>query len=150
MNVRRARATDLDAILRIEAASEGAAHWRRGDYRAMLERPGDWLLIVEDGEGTPIGFLAARTAADEAEILNLAVDPAARRQGAGRSLVEEVIRLASEGQVARLFLEVRTSQEGARAFYRANGFRELNRRRDYYKQPREDAIVLVREVKRSG
>lgn len=149
MKVRRATTRELDAIARMDAATQGAAHWRGEDYARMLERATDWLLVAEDDSGKTVGFLAARAAADEAEILNLAVDPASRRRGAGGRLVEEAVRLAQQGAAKRLYLEVRASNEAARAFYRAKRFAEISRRSNYYSDPREDAILLVRELAES-
>ena len=85
------------------------------------------------------GFLVARTlAAQEHEILNLAVAPEFRRQGVGRALVSGLLERAP-GEV---YLEVRPSNTGARRFYQMLGFEEVTTRPDYYEYPPESAIVL--------
>ena len=101
-----------------------------------------WLLIaiVSYFIGSiPSGFLVARTlAADEQELLNLAVDPLHRRRGIGRSLVKALL---SEAPGA-VFLEVRESNRRARDLYKSLGFQEVSLRKNYYDHPLEAAIVM--------
>ena len=86
--------------------------------------------------------MVAIDAADEGEILNLAVVPAGRRRGLGHALVHRILEtLASRGARA-IYLEVRESNAPARRLYAAHGFREVGRRKQYYRRPIEDAIVL--------
>ena len=100
------------------------------------------FLVAADGAGDVIGYLVARHAADEGEILNVGVAPRHRRRGAGRSLVREgIARLARLG-ARQVFLEVRESNAGALALYRGFGFSEVARRTNYYRHPVEDAIIL--------
>lgn len=95
---------------------------------------GDELLVIE-----PLGFLLYRKVApNEHEILNLAVRPEARRTGVATQLLKDV--LAEKGN---WFLEVRTSNSAARNLYQSVGFQESGRRPKYYKNPDEDAVVLV-------
>ena len=93
----------------------------------------------------PDGFILIRVVADEAEILTLAVRPAARREGLGARLVEAaVVRAAARG-AERMFLEVAEDNVAARALYARTGFVEAGRRRGYYARAdgsREDALVL--------
>jgi ribosomal-protein-alanine N-acetyltransferase len=89
-----------------------------------------------------IGYVVAVRAADEAEILNLCVAPTARRAGTGRALVRAILeRVAAHGARAA-YLEVRESNGAARRLYEGEGFAAVGRRRDYYRRPVEDAIVL--------
>jgi ribosomal-protein-alanine N-acetyltransferase len=89
------------------------------------------------------GFVLVRALADEMEILNLAVDPNAHRQGIGGRLVQQAIEEVRRAGVKRVYLEVRESNAAARAFYSNAGFTELRRRKNYYSQPVEDALLLV-------
>ena len=93
----------------------------------------------------PMGFLLGRTIADEAELLTLAVDPAARRQGVARGLVQGFkARCAKEGADS-LFLEVAADNPAALALYLSEGFAEAGLRRNYYRRPDGsslDALVL--------
>ena len=86
--------------------------------------------------------MVALEAADEGEILNLAVSPAGRRHGLGRALVEKAVATLRERGVGQIYLEVRESNAPARALYAARGFKEVGRRKQYYRRPVEDAIVL--------
>ena len=92
------------------------------------------------------GYVVALDAADEGEILNLAVAPAGRRHGLGRALVQDILDTLAERGVRHVFLEVRESNAPARALYAAHGFKEVGRRKQYYRRPVEDAIVLRRDA----
>jgi ribosomal-protein-alanine acetyltransferase len=84
----------------------------------------------------------ARHAADEGEILNLAVAPAARRRGLGRLLVERALAHLVEAGARAAYLEVRQSNSAARRLYGKLGFQEVGTRVAYYRRPTEDAVVL--------
>jgi ribosomal-protein-alanine N-acetyltransferase len=130
--IRRGEAEDLEAVAAIQEASPGAAGWRVADY---LEQD---FRVAREGNRI-VGFLVARTlAADEREILNLAVAPGFRRKGVARALLAS----AFEGFRGGVFLEVRESNEVARKFYKSLGFKELSKRAGYYDSPPETAIVM--------
>ncbi|GIW53511.1 MAG: hypothetical protein KatS3mg081_2866 [Gemmatimonadales bacterium] len=93
-----------------------------------------------------VGYVFARVAGGEAEVLNLAVDPEHRLRGVGRSLLEQIIDRVARRGASLLFLEVRASNTEAQAFYRKMGFRQVGRRPNYYDRPREDALILAREI----
>jgi len=87
----------------------------------------------------------ARVAADEAEILTLAVEPAARRKGMASALLAEAARRAREQGAAAMFLEVSTANRAARALYERLGFTTVGRRKSYYGGER-DALILKRDL----
>jgi ribosomal-protein-alanine N-acetyltransferase len=100
-----------------------------------------------------VGFALARVAADEAELLSLGVIPAARRQGIGQALLDDVIRVAAARQAAALFLEVAETNEAARRLYGTNGFSAVGRRPDYYQRPNTvpiSALTLRRALLRGA
>ncbi len=97
-------------------------------------------------DGTVAGYIFALRAADEGEILNLAVHPGHERRGLGSALVHRVFGDLEQGGAKRVFLEVRESNAAAQAFYHRLGFRPVGRREGYYTHPREDALVLVCEI----
>ena len=131
MLIRAAREADYPEVARLQAAAPEAAQWPLGDYSGFL------VLVAWEGE-TALGFCAWRqTAADEAEMLNLAVAPACRKRGTGRALVEELRRRAA----GTIFLEVAEANTAARALYRKTGWVELSERKDYY-GPGQNAIVM--------
>jgi len=114
--------------------------WGAEALRLMLEMPGSFALHAPEG-----GFILARVAADEAEVLTLAVAPAARCQGLGTALLETALALAAEAGAGVMFLEVSTANAAARALYAAAGFTEVGRRPRYYADG-TDALVLSRRL----
>jgi [ribosomal protein S18]-alanine N-acetyltransferase len=130
--VRTAREVDFHAIARIQRRCPETAQWPLGDYSGF-----PLLLALKNRE--PVGFCSWRqNAPDEAEILNIAVDPAARRHGVGSALLDKVSELA-EGTI---FLEVATTNSAARALYSKHGWREIGVRSGYYNQGTVDAVVM--------
>jgi ribosomal-protein-alanine acetyltransferase len=126
MRIRSGSKADLPAIQAIQAVSLPAAQWDPSDYN----------VLVAETQNSVVGFLMWRAVApDEAEILNLAVHPAFRRQGIALQLLREL-------SAPRIFLEVRESNHAARALYLRAGFEECGLRRKYYDNPPEDGIVM--------
>lgn len=146
LKIRAAAPDDLAEILRIQAASPESAGWSEAAWRELLAAPGAaraWVATPSDAAGI-LGFLLVQAAdADEAEILDLAVDPPRRRQGVGAALLEALFA-AHPGEI---FLEVRVSNDSAIALYRGRGFTPVGSRRAYYHSPVEDAIVMRRTLK---
>ncbi len=121
-------------------AGRGRA-WRADEFARLLDDP---QVIVA---GTAEGFALARVAAAEAEILTVATEPAARRQGLARTALEALHAQAARRGAERAFLEVGAGNRPARALYRVLGYRQVGRRREYYARAdgaREDALVLER------
>lgn len=136
--------TDDAAALAALHAAAFESPWSAGELAALLASPGVFAL-AEPGEG----FVLARVAADEAEILTLAVAPGARRRGLGRRLTEAAAELAAARGAASLFLEVAEDNAAGRGLYAAAGFAETGRRPGYYARPGAaavDALILVRKV----
>lgn len=98
-----------------------------------------WVAEEDDGIA---GFLVARTLGREAEILNIAVRPDARRRGVGSNLLVEAVVWSTDLRAERVLLEVRESNTSAIGFYERQGFRVAGRRRGYYATPAEDALLL--------
>jgi ribosomal-protein-alanine N-acetyltransferase len=114
--------------------------WDAAIMAAELSMPGVFAFMSESG-----GMILARTVADEAEILTLAVVPAARRQGLARALVDTAAAYARSQGAFRFFLEVSTSNLAAQALYRRAGFVQVGIRRRYYPDG-SDALVLSRSI----
>lgn len=142
--IREMAPADAAAIEGVLAASSGASQWSAREI-LLLAEGGTRIWVAEEG-GEVVGTSAARTVADEVEVLTLGVAPLWRRKGVGRSLMVTALLEAGQAGAARVFLEVRESNRGARAFYAALGFVETGRRRAYYHDPVEDALVLSRPV----
>lgn len=113
--------------------------WSADEIRDVSSLPGAFLLL------RPQGFLIGRTAADEAELLTLAVEPEARRQGIGRALVQEFARVAALRGAAHGFLEIASDNDAALSLYAACGWRQTGRRRSYY-APGIDALTMAADL----
>lgn len=138
---------DAEAIESVWSASPGASRWSARDV-LHLARNGTRIWVSQE-EGRIVGAAALRTAGDETEVLNLGVAPSWRNRGLGRELMKAAIRDANHAGATKVFLEVRESNLGAQAFYKALGFTEAGRRRGYYRDPAEDALVLLLPVRDS-
>lgn len=141
--LRRARETDLPAILGIERVSF-TDPWSRSSFMAILEQPRVYFAVALDANGVLLGYTVAWFVLDEAELANLAVAPEARGRGIGTVLLEGAIAAAEARGTATMYLEVRASNVSALALYTSHGFVEVGRRRSYYRKPVEDALVLRR------
>jgi len=114
--------------------------------RDELERSSpDAVLVLESPVGI-VAYGAFRIVLDELQVMNLAVQPEARRRGLARFLLGMALARAARAGATRALLEVRAGNAAARALYTGCGFVGLGRRKDYYSDPMEDALVLVREV----
>jgi len=142
--LRAAREADLDNVLAIEQASF-ADPWSRSAFIELLDDPRVAFLIADAGDAVR-GYVVAWHVLDEGEIGNLAVHADARRQGVGARLLDGAIAAVRKARVDALYLEVRDSNAAARALYASRGFAEVGRRREYYRRPKEDALVLRLEL----
>ncbi|MBZ5700527.1 MAG: ribosomal protein S18-alanine N-acetyltransferase [Acidobacteriia bacterium] len=143
LRLRALEAGDAAEAVRISRRCAEAAAWSEEAY-ARLREAGCRGWVAQANAET-VGFLVARCAADEAEILNLAVVPEVRRRGYATALVQEALREFRGQGVRRVFLEVRASNRGAMAFYEGLGFRGAGRRAGYYQNPREDGVCMALE-----
>lgn len=122
--------------------------WSLRDFRECVTSD-TTFLVAETTEGVA-GYVVTLDAADEGEILNLAVAPGVRRHGTGRALVNAVLAALTERGVRQVYLEVRESNAAALALYAAHGFREVGRRAQYYRRPVENAIILRAAIVAAG
>src|SRR2546426_11133875 len=103
---------------------------------------GGVLFSVATARAAVAGYVVAHHAADEGEILNLAVTPLHRRRGLGRALVRHVLGRLARRMVKIVFLEARQADTAARRLYESLGFVGVGRRPGYYRRPLEDAVIL--------
>jgi ribosomal-protein-alanine N-acetyltransferase len=161
IHVRPARPSDQPRLVEIASHSVTAAQWNQTEYLKLLtpgesaaQSKGDprtidpqdksqsrTALVVEQDAGI-VGFIVGRQVEDEWEIENIAVTGAARRCGLGSRLVGELLDLARSRGGKSVFLEVRESNRAARSLYEKWAFIEVGRRKMYYQNPAEDALVL--------
>lgn len=138
--IRPLKSADATSMAAIEWASPDAAQWGASGY-AQLESGKISGFGAEQGVEL-IAFIVVRIAADEMEILNLAVSHRTRRKGIATRLLAAALAGGKERGAVKAFLEVRESNSVARAFYQSQGFQESGRRELYYSHPYEDALVL--------
>jgi ribosomal-protein-alanine N-acetyltransferase len=149
-------------MIDLERQCETAAHWTEGQYQSAMPACGaaltSRLVLVIDDQGQALsddrsrreaaiaGFVVARHQGPEWELENIVIDAASRRNRLGTRLLEEFLKRACAVGSEWVFLEVRESNQAARAFYEKWGFEESGRRRSYYSNPEEDAIVYRRTL----
>lgn len=139
---------DLGDVVELEEIT-GLNRWGYDAYkRELLKNPNSVMLVarsLQPGQRV-LGFLAGWIVEDELHINNIAAHPAYRRVGIGRGLLEETVSVGRRRGAAFVLLEVRASNEAAQQLYRKMGFETIGRRRDYYRAPTEDALVMKLEI----
>jgi ribosomal-protein-alanine N-acetyltransferase len=136
----------LDGVMAIEEISFPTP-WSRTLFAEEIGRGfSDAIVIVEEPEGTVVGYAICWTVGEESHLLNIAVRPDVRKRGAGRSLLKECLRRGALAGGRRIILEVRPSNDPAIRMYVQEGFRFVGIRKGYYTDTGEDAVVLSREI----
>jgi len=115
--------------------------WSENSFREALDSPWSFGLVAHTSPGIA-GYLIAREVAGTGEVLNLAVSPEYRRHGVARALLRAGLTYFRKRRVEEVFLEVRESNRSAQALYLSAGFRPIGQRVAYYRNPKEDALVL--------
>ena len=140
--VQNAEASMLPQIEQIEQACFSMP-WTRGQLSSQLDEDRHvFLAAVSDGR--VLGYVGMMYVLDEGYIANVAVAPAARRQGVGRALIAALLKRAGELQLSFVTLEVRPSNAAAIALYEGFGFESVGRRKNYYDKPSEDALLMTK------
>jgi [ribosomal protein S18]-alanine N-acetyltransferase len=134
------QAGDTEAVSEICRHSTEAAQWPKESF--YQAHSSGQIVLTAEINGQICGFLVARVTEDEAEILNMAVDPAHRRKGIGSTLLLAAISAAQAQNGKNIYLEVRESNSAAISFYRQHGFEKSTERRGYYSSPTENAVVM--------
>lgn len=134
------RDEDLDRVLEIESSSF-VRPWTRRHFQDEMESPGSSPVVAVTPDKEVAGYLCLKQVLDEAEILDVAVDPDFRGRGVGRRLVDWAVLFCRERKLNLLCLEVRVGNHEAIALYRRLGFLEVGRRRNYYENG-DDAILM--------
>jgi [ribosomal protein S18]-alanine N-acetyltransferase len=158
IKILRGSAEDIPAMIELDRASDACAHWTQQQYedmfRARHTATPSFVVVAKAASaeqvGEPVqaqatgqlyGFIVARNIAPEWEIENIVVIQKARRKGLGTRLLEVLIDSVRRTNSEAVFLEVRESNRGARTLYESAGFETIGRRKSYYMQPLEDAIL---------
>ncbi|WP_166877183.1 ribosomal protein S18-alanine N-acetyltransferase [Salinibacterium sp. ZJ450] len=142
--LRRATAADLDAIMSMETSTFTTDAWSREGMLSEITGPHRYYLVAESETGTIDGYagLLSPHNSPQADIQTIAVVPAARRQGLGRTLMLALIGEARARGAHEVFLEVRADNPGAQKLYEELGFREIAVRPKYYEPDGVDALVM--------
>ncbi len=146
MLIRSARPEDLPQIRALEQQTDSAAHWSQREYDALFapESPKRVTLVIADEAPSSYihGFVIARCGPDEWEVENVAVAADQRRRGLANALLRKLLQEAQQAGATSVLLEVRERNSSARKLYEKLGFSEIGRRKNYYRDPSEDALLL--------
>lgn len=120
--------------------------WSEKSIASEVNNPLSYWLVAEEN-GEIAGYVGSQSVLDAADMMNLAVNPDYRRKGIGKALIDALTQHLMENNVIALLLEVRVSNLPAIALYEKLGFVQVGRRPKYYHNPREDALILRKELK---
>ena len=143
-DIRRASLSDLDAIAEIEEKSFSTP-WSVNSLKESLSDD-RYTFLVADVGGDVVGYGSILPVLDECDLLNIAVLPELRGQGLGKALMNALISEAKNMGVAYMHLEVRESNENAIGLYRSLGFETDGIRKNYYKMPLENAVLMTKAL----
>ena len=141
MILRAATSSDIAAMMELERRAVTAAHWNRPHYDRIFQHGSERVALVLEEDGKVTGFIVGRNLGSEWELENVAVAAPARRRGLGTRLVGELLDRARRSGAESVFLEVRESNRAARSLYEKWAFTPSGRRKAYYSDPSEDALV---------
>lgn len=148
MEIVRATAVHMDGIMEIERRSFPDP-WSRGGVEVYLTAPDGAVFAAVEGERV-LGFAIYHVSFEEGELFSIAVREDSRGRGVGRALLDRVLGEAKAAGAEKMYLEVRRSNQRARAMYKSAGFSVCGVRRGYYDFPREDAILMDIELGAKG
>lgn len=141
VTIRVPEASDFEALAALERQCFSDP-WSESSLREMAASPHTRYLAAEY-EGRIVGYCGAQVVLDEGDILRIAVDETVRRQGIGRALLAALWQCTPE--ICLWNLDVRAGNEAARALYCKNGFIPVGTRKNYYREPAEDAVLMRRK-----
>lgn len=133
----------LDAVAALERICFSKP-WPKSMLEDELYNPNVSLVVAEGEDGTVLGYGEIGVVLDEGCLEKIAVDPNYRRQGVAEAILSAFLRFG-QAHLAFLTLEVRASNAPAIALYEKLGFQQVGRRKDYYREPKEDALLLTRD-----
>ncbi|HET6464513.1 MAG TPA: ribosomal protein S18-alanine N-acetyltransferase [Nitrospiria bacterium] len=143
ISIRPMTSADLDEVMPIEEASY-TTPWKRSMFEADLHgNPFARFFVAHDPDPGPVvGYVCFWKVFSELHLMNLSVHPGRRRLGIGEELARWTLSWAKENAVSLITLEVRASNEAAKRLYEKLGFKLVAVRRNYYRDPREDALIM--------
>ena len=144
MIIRKMQPDDVIAIAELEKVCFSDP-WSENSIASELDNRLSYWLVAEI-DGKVAGYVGSQSVLDGADMMNLAVAPAYRRQGIGQALVTALTDYLQQKGIIVLLLEVRASNDPAIALYQSLGFQQIGRRPNYYHHPREDALIMRKEL----
>ncbi len=129
------------------AAESIPEHWSLRSVEDVLLYDDRIFCVAKEKEtGAVLGFAGIMVTVDEAELLNIAVSSKYRRNGIGQMLMDCMLKEAKKHRAGRILLEVRKSNHAARHLYEKNGFTAFAERKGYYRNPKEDAVMMEKRL----
>ncbi len=142
--IRPATLADIPAIRALEQQAASAAHWSENEYKHLVSNA---IVLVAEQEHEICGVICAKPVAGEWDLENIVVAKTSLRRGVADSLMRALLdHINRSGAGRNVFLEVRESNLPARRLYEKHGLKETGRRRNYYQNPSEDAILYARPL----
>ncbi|ETP73105.1 ribosomal-protein-alanine acetyltransferase [Lachnospiraceae bacterium JC7] len=133
---------DIPEVLMLERESFGKMAWSSRDFESAVNSSYDYPFVIhEDSHVT--GYSVLRVLAPEAEVEDICVSSDMRKQGIGECLLNHMISIARENGAENIYLEVRSKNEAAIGLYRKTGFQDSYVRKAYYRDPVDDAVIMV-------
>ena len=146
MIIRKMNLGDVSAIAELEKLCFSDP-WSENSIASEADNRLSYWLVAEV-DGVVVGYVGSQTVLDASDMMNLAVSPDHRRKGIGQALVNALVEHLRQNKVIALLLEVRVSNAPAIALYESLGFEQVGRRPKYYHNPREDALIMRKELVR--
>ncbi len=141
MDIRRARPEDASGIAELEAECF-TDPWGIKDIFSYVCHEHGMCFVATEGDRL-IAYVLGQIIAPEGEIYRVAVAPDKRQRGVGYRLLSFALKTERGRGLETVFLEVRSMNTAARALYRAHGFKEISQRKNYYKNPTDDAVIML-------
>jgi len=146
MIIRKMIPSDVAAIAELEKVCFSDP-WSADSIAYELVNPLSYWLVAEL-DGVVAGYVGSQSVLDAADMMNIAVAPNYRKRGIGQALVNALTDYLSKNNVIALLLEVRVSNRPAISMYEKLGFQQVGKRPNYYRNPREDALILRKELRK--
>ncbi len=141
VKIRKLESADIPRVAALEKETFSEP-WSEGGFADAISQPGNVFLVAEASHDIA-GYIGMYVAADEGEITGVAVAEKYRRCGIATALIAEIKKQATSREIRTIFLEVRSSNIPARSLYERQGFVPCGARKNFYRLPTEDAIVMA-------
>lgn len=141
MHIRQMNGEDAAAVFAIEESA--LSSWNRQQIISELQRRSGIALVAVAENGEVQAWCCGLQTGVDAELLKITVSPEVQRSGIGKNLLQEFCSVVRKQGAGQLFLEVRSRNYPALRFYEKQGFEETGRRKEYYKEPADEAVICV-------